>query len=79
MYHPEIDLNQVVPIKALRIYEEFKASGRKYLMEKTLVKLVQNGEFASANEYYDCLCLFYALGMVSETDGEIRFNSYETN
>jgi len=79
MLHPEIDLLETLPIKAILIYEKFRASGKRFLTEKTLVSLLKNGEFVSANQYYDCLCLFFALGMLSEENGELRFNNYETS
>ena len=79
MLHPEMNLNESIILKSLRIYEEYKKESQTILGEGILKRLLRSGEFRSASEYFDCLCIFYALGMLEEENGNMRFNKNDIN
>jgi hypothetical protein len=79
MLNPEKDIETYFLIKAISIYEEYKKKKSKCLSEDAMKKMLKNKLFISAGEYYECVCALYALGMIDEKEGEVRFIQNENN
>lgn len=73
MLHPEINLSEYIPVKALAIYEICGRLKQNIIDDRVLNVAIKNNIFENPNEYFDCLTFFFSIGFVEYDNGLVRF------